>query len=702
MRDVKNFLAELGTEELPPKALKLLISSFKDQVVAALDSSGLSYGEVKAYATPRRLALSIQDLASHSPDKTVEKRGPIRAAALNSAGEPTPAALGFAKTCGVSFSELTWTQTEKGEYLNYRGLEKGLEIKAILPGIIQKALESLPIPKTMRWGNSLFSFVRPVQWLVMLYGTDVIPADFLGVSSGRITFGHRIHHPAPITLNSADDYVSALDQAYVIASPEARAKKIKAQMEDLASKNKAKIIFNSDLLEEVCALVEWPVALVCHFDAEFLKVPKEALISAMQGHQKCFGLEDEAGMLLPLFMTVANIESQDEAVVIAGNERVMRARLSDAKFFYEKDLKNSLDALLPRLETVTFQAKLGSVADKARRIQKLVMFMGGDSSALRAAELCKADLMSEMVYEFPELQGVMGEYYAKHQGESTEVSKALFEQYLPRFSGDLLPQAVVGKLLALADRLDTLVGIFSIGLKPTGSKDPFALRRAMIGVIRLLTEGELNFDLWELLKFSLKNFSEVLSVNSEVVLAELKTFALDRLKSFWVEEKKQDLVWVEAVIAKIILSGEANLCDAEKRLLALTVFAQLPEAENLMAANKRVANLLKKNAQESKGENSEASKDAKDSLARVQVELFQEAAEKSLFHKIQSLKPDLSELLAKLNYEDYLKKLAVLRAELDAFFEAVMVMDENLAVRHNRLALLREVYELFSVIGVMG
>ncbi len=702
MRDVKNFLAELGTEELPPKALKLLISSFKDQVVAALDSSGLSYGEVKAYATPRRLALSIQDLASHSPDKTVEKRGPIRAAALNSAGEPTSAALGFAKTCGVSFSELTWTQTEKGEYLNYRGLEKGLEIKAILPGIIQKALESLPIPKTMRWGNSLFSFVRPVQWLVMLYGTDVIPADFLGVSSGRMTYGHRIHHPAPITLNSADDYVSALDQAYVIASPEARAKKIKAQMEDLASKNKAKIIFNSDLLEEVCALVEWPVALVCHFDAEFLKVPKEALISAMQGHQKCFGLEDEAGMLLPLFMTVANIESQDEAVVIAGNERVMRARLSDAKFFYEKDLKNSLDALLPRLETVTFQAKLGSVADKGRRIQQLVTFMGGDPSALRAAELCKADLMSEMVYEFPELQGVMGEYYARHQGESAQVSRALFEQYLPRFSGDLLPQRVEGKLLALSDRLDTLVGIFSIGLKPTGSKDPFALRRAMIGVIRLLTEGELNFDLWELLEFSLKNFSDVLSINSEAVFGELKTFALDRLKSFWVEEKKQDLVWVEAVIAKIILSGEANLCDAEKRLLALTVFAQLPEAGNLMAANKRVANLLKKNAQESKGENSEASKDAKDSLARVQVELFQEAAEKSLFHKIQSLKPDLSELLATLNYEDYLKKLAVLRAELDAFFEAVMVMDENLAVRHNRLALLREVYELFSVIGVMG
>jgi glycyl-tRNA synthetase beta chain len=680
----ENFLVELGTEELPPKALRSLIESFNAQVTQSLGLLGIAYGEVVSYATPRRLALSIKNLASKGQDRAVEKRGPIKAAALNSAGEPTPAALGFAKTCGVNFSDLGWVKTEKGEYLNYQGVESGVEIKAVLPGIIQKALENLPIPKTMRWADYSFSFVRPVQWLVMLYGKEVIPAEFFGVKSDRISFGHRIHSAKPITLNSAEDYVSALNQAFVIVSPEARAEKIKIQMEALAKKRGAKIVFDADLLEEVASIVEWPVALICQFEEKFLTVPKEALISAMQGHQKCFALEDNTGKLLPCFIAVANIESQDPLVVVAGNERVMRARLSDAMFFYEKDLKNSLDHLLPRLETVTFQAKLGSLGDKVRRIKALVAKLNFPPEALRAAELSKADLMSEMVYEFPELQGVMGEYYAQHQGESSEVSKALFEQYLPRFSGDILPQTSAGKALALADRLDTLTGIFSIGLKPTGSKDPFGLRRAMIGIIRILIEGKLNFDLWELFKFSLDAHGKL----DSSVLDELKTFALDRLKSFWVEENSYPLIWVDAVIGKISQIHKADLYDAEKRLLALRAFSKLPEAESLMAANKRVGNLLKKNLQAVSGQ--------------VKIELLSETAEKDLFHKIQRLNPELSQLLVALNYENYLQKLAALRPEVDAFFESVMVMVDDENIRKNRLALLAEMYELFGVIGVLA
>ncbi len=687
----KDLLIEVGTEELPPKSLKNLSESFKDQINQGLEALQISHGEVIAYASPRRLVVYIKNLASRGEDRKIEKKGPLKAAALNAAGEPTPAALGFAKTCGVSFSELTWVQGEKGEYLQYQGIEPGANIQSILPELIQKALGALPIPKMMRWGDYPFGFVRPVQWLVLLYGEEVIAANLMGVTSDRVTLGHRIHHPAPVSLNRAEDYLAALKKAFVLVDPKERSEKILWNMNQLAEKHQATIIFDAELLEEVSAIVEWPVALVCHFEEKFLNVPREALISAMQGHQKCFALEDKkSGRLLPLFMAIANLESQNPQVVIAGNERVMRARLSDAAFFYEKDLKNKFSDLLPRLETLTFQAKLGSVGDKVRRLIQLIQQIGGDKNALRAAELSKADLMSEMVNEFPELQGIMGEYYARHQGESEFVAKALFEQYLPRFSGDKLPGSSSGKILALADRLDTLSGIFAIGLKPTGSKDPFALRRAMIGVIRLLTEGEMDFDLWALLDFALKPYETLLpKADKKAILGDLKSFALDRLKSFWLDEKKYDLVWVDAIIAKIIALDVANLKDAEQRLQALIAFGKLKEAESLLAANKRVGNLLKKN---------QISGDA----ALIQTHLFQESAEKDLFAQIQEIKPDLAKLLASNHYENYLKKLAVLRPVLDAFFESVMVMADDLAIRNNRLALLATVYELFGVIAVLS
>ena len=678
----KVFLVELGTEELPPKALKTLSESFKTGVTQGLENAHVIHGKVKAYSSPRRLAIEIQDLSSQSESRSVEKRGPIKAAALNSAGEPTPAALGFAKTCGVGFAALTWLKTEKGEYLSYRGEEPGRKIEDLLPEIIQKALESLPIPKLMRWGSHAFGFVRPVAWLVMLYGKDVISAEMFGVKADRISFGHRIHHPKPLTLKSADEYVSVLKKACVVVESEDREKIIQESMQALVQKQKANLVCNPDLLAEVASIVEWPVPLLCHFDKAFLSVPKEALISAMQGHQKCFALEDSAGKLLPMFIAVANLESKDSSVVIAGNERVMRARLSDAAFFYEKDLKHSLTAFLPRLETVTFQTKLGSVADKVRRIEKLVKSMGGEVSACRAAQLSKADLVSEMVVEFPELQGIMGECYARAQGESEAVSKALFEQYLPRFSGDVLPQTLTGKYLALADRVDTLVGIFGVGLKPTGSKDPFALRRAMIGVIRLLTEGQLNLDLWTLLEQAKRNYASLATMD------DLETFALERLKVFWVEEKGYELSWVETLIHSLSKSNSGCLMDLEKQLQAVTDFVKRTEAEGLLASIKRVSNLLKKSSKE------EVENQA------VNRSLLQEKAEKALFEKFQSIYVELTSLFETKNYEKYLQQLIVLQPVLETFFEEILVMADDEAIRKNRLALLGTVEKVFKRIGL--
>ena len=679
----KYFIVELGTEELPPKALKTLIESFKQGVMEGLKSAGLSHGSVKAYSTPRRLALGIEDLALQGEGQTIEKRGPIKALALNADGEASSAALGFAKTCGVKFSALTWVKTDKGEYLAYQGAQAGAEASVVLPGIIQKALESLPIQKLMRWGDFPFEFVRPVRSLLMLHGTDIVPAELFGQKSNRLSFGHPVHHPKSLSLDSAETYVEALQKAYVLVDREERAKQIHHSMEAIAKKEQARLVFDADLLEEVTAIVEWPVPLLCQFEPAFLKVPKEALISAMQGHQKCFALETQAGELLPKFITIANIESEDPARVISGNERVMRARLSDAAFFYDKDLKLSLDSFLPRLESVTFQVKLGSLADKVRRVKKLLQKMKAGTFTLRAAELSKADLMSEMVYEFPELQGIMGEYYAKAGGEAVQVSKALFEQYLPRFSGDQLPQTQEGKYLALADRLDTLVGIFGIGLKPTGSKDPFALRRAMIAVIRLLTEGDLNFDLWALCVDAKAGYHGL----SEGTVEELKIFALDRLKVFWIEEKAYDPVWVGALISSLLYSKEAILRELESRLQTIIAFSKTAEGEKFLLALKRVSHVIKKQPLSAIS-------------AGIDPKQFQKPVEQELFQLQESLHITLGQLEKAKNNEAYLRELSRFTPLLNRFFDEVRVMDEDLLIQCNRLSLLAVIYRMAGVLGL--
>jgi glycyl-tRNA synthetase beta chain len=679
----QHFLVEIGTEELPPKALPQLIESFKFGVVEGLKSLNFSHGAVNAYATPRRLALVIESLASVGQARSIEKRGPIKAASLNGSGDPTPAALGFAKTCGVDFSALTWLSTEKGEYLAYRGEESGALLENVIEAVVQQALDSLPIPKLMRWGSHEFSFVRPVLSVVFLHGEKIIPAHVFGVKSDRITSGHRVHHPAPVSIPSADVYVETLKKAFVLVNMQERASVIQNQMNALAQAQQARVVFDEDLLQEVNAIVEWPVSLVCQFEPSFLSVPKEALISAMQGHQKCFALEDASGQLLPLFITVANLNSLDPNAVTAGNERVMRARLSDAAFFYEKDLKHRLEDFLPRLEKVTFQAKLGSVADKVRRVVSLVKSLGGDASAVRSAELSKADLMSEMVYEFPELQGIMGEYYARAKGENREVSQALREQYLPRFSGDVLPETSAGKLLALADRVDTLMGIFSIGLKPTGSKDPFALRRAMIGVIRLLTEGGLSSDLWGIFNRAKENYPQTGS------LEELRMFALDRLKNFWIEEKGYELIWVDAWIRRIRDAETVILKDIERRLQALIAFSQHASSETLLSSVKRVSQLFKKSASGS------------ESIARVNPALFKESAENGLWGWCEKHEATLESHRKAENYGAYLEVLTTLSTPLAAFFEAVMIMDEDFAIRSNRLALLAQIGRWFEEMGMI-
>jgi glycyl-tRNA synthetase beta chain len=680
----QHFLVEIGTEELPPKALSQLIESFKAGVVSGLEALQFSHGNVNAYATPRRLALVIESLSSVGEARSIEKRGPIKSAALTASGDPTPAALGFAKTCGLDFSALTWLKTEKGEYLAYQGKEPGALLENIIEGVVERALDSLPIPKLMRWGAHAFSFVRPVLSVVLLHGDRVISGELFGVKSGRVSSGHRIHHPALVSIPSAEAYVSTLKKAFVLVDPKERASLIVDRMNDLAKRHEARVVFDEALLEEVNAIVEWPVPLVCRFDQSFLSVPKEALISAMQGHQKCFALEDASGQLLPLFITVANLESLDPNAVVAGNERVMRARLSDAAFFYEKDLKHRLEDFLPRLEKVTFQAQLGSVGDKVRRVVSLVKAMGGDASAQRAAELSKADLMSEMVYEFPELQGIMGEYYARAQGEKLEVAQALREQYLPRFSGDELPQTLAGKMVALADRIDTLMGIFSIGLKPTGSKDPFALRRAMIGVIRLLTEGGVSCDLWGLFERAKENYPKAGS------LEELKIFALDRLKNVWVEEKGYDLIWVEGWLRRIRDAKTVMLGEIESRLHALVDFSHQKEAESLLASVKRVGQLFKKSAAESTSTG-----------VGVNPALFKEAAEQALWDCWKKHEPILTAHRKTEDYAGYLEALTAFSAPLATFFEAVMIMDEDLLIRSNRLALLATLAEAFDEMGMI-
>jgi len=671
-------LVELGVEELPPGAIDALSDALAEGVRQGLVEADVDVGAVHAYGGPCRLAVQVQELADRQPDREIERRGPALAAAFKD-GQPTKAAEGFARSCGVGVDELIHMETDKGAWLGYREQQTGEATTALLPAIIEKAIDALPVPKNMRWGTSRVEFSRPVHWLIVLYGDQIIETSALGLQAGRTTRGHRFHAPGTIELAHADDYLDALEGAWVLADRDKRRERIREQVLAEAEIHDAKAVIDEDLLVEVSGLVEWPVALTGSFDQRFLEVPAECLISSMKANQKYFHLLDRDGRLKPLFITIANIDSLEPEQVIQGNEKVIRPRLADAAFFYETDRRRPLSDRAPELAGVVFQKTLGTLADKAHRSAAVAAFIAGRidgdvSQARRAAELGKCDLVTEMVLEFPELQGIMGRYYAANDAETAEVAQALEEQYLPRFASDAIPQTRTGLALALADRLDTLTGIFGIGQRPSGTKDPFALRRAAIGVINILVKGELHLDLRELLDLAAAQHQEL--PYAEGLVDEVLTYMLDRFRA-WARDEGIDTEVYLAVRARPVTQP----LDFARRLRAVQGFSRREEAAALAAANKRVSNIL--------------GKQQHDGSTEVDARLLQEVAEKTLYEALTSRRRDVMPLFAEARYSEALDSLAGLREPVDAFFDQVMVMAEQPAVRRNRLALLAGLQALF-------
>lgn len=673
------FLVELGTEELPPTALKTLSAAFSQGIEDGLKAKKLGFESLQAYATPRRLAVLLSGLADKTPTEAVKVFGPPAKIAFDGDGKPTKAAEAFASKNGISVSELQTENDGKVDKLVFSKTAGGEAVADLLGDIVSQSLANLPIAKRMRWGASRTEFVRPVHWLVMMINDQVLPGEILGLQSSNTTRGHRFHFNQEITLHKASDYATLLgDTGKVVADFSARQAMIVEQVQAEAKKLGGEAVIDADLLDEVTALVEFPVALAGNFEKEFLDVPAEALISSMKEHQKYFHVVDKNGALLPHFITVSNIVSEDPAQVIDGNERVIRPRLSDAKFFFETDKQTTLEAQRERLKTIVFQAKLGTIFDKTERIEKLGLLIankiGGDTAKVsRASQLCKSDLVSSMVYEFTDLQGIAGMHYANNDGEDAEVAQAMIEQYMPKFAGDDLPASTTGLIVALADRLDTITGIFGIGQKPTGSKDPFALRRASVGALRIMVEKQLDLDLQELVQAGAGNFE---SLSNKDVVADVLAYMLERFRA-WYEEANIPAEVFQAVSAK----GLTNPLDINNRVYAVAEFTKLPEAQALASANKRVSNIL------AKLDESPASK--------VNSKLLQEPAEKQLATKLGDLSKQATPLLSAGNYTDALKILAGLREAVDTFFDDVMVMTDDEKVRNNRLALLQQLRQLF-------
>ncbi|BCR22487.1 glycine--tRNA ligase subunit beta [Aquipseudomonas alcaligenes] len=680
-----DFLVELGTEELPPKALKSLGEAFLAGVEKGLKAAGLGYQSARYYAAPRRLAVLVEALASQQPDRTVNLDGPPVQAAFDKDGNPTQAALGFAKKCGVELSQID----QSGPKLKFSQSIAGQSTVSLLPGIVEASLNELPIPKRMRWAARKEEFVRPTQWLVMLFGQHVVDCEILAQKAGRMSRGHRFHANYEVAIESPASYSHDLRGAFVVADFAKRREQIAKRVEELAKAENGTAIVPPALLDEVTALVEWPVPLVCSFEERFLEVPQEALITTMQDNQKYFCLVDGNGKLLPRFITVANIESKDPAQIVAGNEKVVRPRLTDAEFFFKQDKRQPLEQRNQRLANVVFQAQLGSVFDKAERVSKLAAFIaeriGGDASrAARAGILSKCDLASEMVGEFPEMQGIAGYYYAKHDGEPEDVAQALNEQYMPRGAGAELPQTLTGAAVAVADKLDTLVGIFGIGMLPTGSKDPYALRRAALGVLRILIEKQLDLDLAEAVDFAIHDNQQLATAagkNPELpdpvaLSTQVQSFIFDRLRARY-EDEGVDVAVYQAVRA---LEPTSPL-DFDQRVQAVQAFRQLPEAAALAAANKRVSNILAK---------------AEGQLpAAVDAKLLEAGAEQTLAQAVAAAAQAVAPMAAARCYREALAQLASLREPVDAYFDAVMVNAEDAAVRANRLALLNQLRGLF-------
>ena len=689
--DRRDFLFELGTEELPPKALPMLEQALRTGIAALLDAATLRHGAIESFATPRRLALRVRRLAARQPEQTLRRRGPPLRAAFDATGAPTRAALAFAASCGVELAALGRERDEKdNDYLWYGGTRPGAEAVSLLPAMITELLNGLPIPKRMRWGAGEAQFVRPVHWLVLLYGAEVVPATILGLSAGRSTRGHRFHAPRELPLRAPASYEKVLlKRGHVIADFTARRAHVRVQVLAAAEQAGGRAIIEPALLEEVTALVEWPAAIAGRFEARFLTLPREVLLAALQDHQRYFPVETAAGELLPWFVTVANIDSLDPAVVRAGNERVVRPRLADAAFFWEQDRRTPLNAHVEALGRVTFQAQLGSIGDKARRVAALAASLAAACRAApecvaRAALLCKCDLLSAMVGEFPELQGVMGAYYARADGEDAETATAIREHYLPRTAGDALPATPTGMALALADRLDTLAGIFAIGQKPSGTRDPFGLRRAAIGVLRIARERALDFDLRALIEQAVAAQPVAgLESRRDTVRDEVYDFVMERLRAQYLEAGAAGVT--TEVLDAVLAAAPRSPLDAAARVRALVSFLELPAAASLAAANRRIANILKKSAAAAP--------------AAIDPALLRAPAEQALHAALMERRATVAAALEQRRYDLAFAELAQLRPQVDAFFEGVLVNDPDAQLRNNRLALLGELRALFTRIA---
>ena len=679
----ENLLVEIGTEELPPKALRKLAEAFAANLTAELESLELGHQGVSWYASPRRLGLQVKALDAKQKDKEVEKRGPATKAAFDAEGNPTKAAMGWARGCGIEVKDAQTLETDKGAWLLHIAKVAGQETKLLMADAISKALAKLPIPKPMRWGANKTQFIRPVHTVTILLGSELIEGEILGKQVSNQLQGHRFHHPEKISINHADDVFDVLKSAYVIADYEQRKAQIRAQIEDAAKAVNAVVAMDEDLLEEVTSLVEWPVTLTATFEEAFLDVPAEALIYTMKDDQKYFPLLDQNGKLLNKFLFVSNIESKDPSVVISGNEKVVRPRLADAQFFFETDKKKTLESRLESLDSVLFQKQLGTLKDKSQRISELAGYiaeqLGADKAlAARAGLLSKTDLMTEMVMEFTDVQGVMGMHYARHDGEAEDVAVAQNEQYMPRFAGDNLPTSLISCAVAIADKFDTLVGIFGIGQAPKGDKDPFALRRAAIGALRIMVEKQLPLDILDLVAKSQTLFGEKLTNLN--VSTDVFEFMLGRFRA-WYQDEGIEVDVIQAVLAR----RPTKPVDFDRRVKAVSHFRTLDAAESLAAANKRVSNILAKNNITTQGD--------------VDQSLLSDEAEKVLASQVAKFATDLAPLYSDGNYQEALSQLAGIRDSVDNFFDNVMVMADDEAVKQNRLALLSQLSGLFLEIA---
>lgn len=675
----QNFLVEIGTEELPPKALKTLATSFADNVEAELNQAGLTFDKIEWFAAPRRLAVKVLNLATQQPSKEIEKRGPAVSAAFDAEGKPTKAAEGWARGCGITVEQAERIATDKGEWLVHRAKIEGQPTKNLLNDIVANALAKLPIPKPMRWADKTVQFIRPVHTVTMLLGDELIEGEILGVASARTIRGHRFLGEKEFEIQHADQYPQLLrEKGSVVADFNERKAEILAKSQAKATALGGVADIEESLLEEVTSLVEYPNVLAAKFEERFLAVPAEALVYTMKGDQKYFPIYDKEGKLLPHFIFVSNINPEDPTAIIEGNEKVVRPRLTDAEFFFKTDLKQKLVDRLPRLETVLFQQQLGTLKDKTDRIDQLAgeiaKQIGADEAkAKRAGLLSKCDLMTNMVFEFTDTQGVMGMHYARHDGEDEEVAVALNEQYMPRFAGDELPKSLVASAVALADKFDTLTGIFGIGQAPKGSADPFALRRAALGALRIIVEKNLPLDLEDLVKKSASLFGDKLT--NQNVVADVVDFMLGRFRA-WYQDEGIAVDVIQAVLAR----RPTRPADFDARVRAVSHFRTLDSAEALAAANKRVSNILAK---------------ADAAIGEINLTACVEPAEKALAEAVLALRTEVQPLIAQGDYTAVLDKLANLRAPVDSFFDNVMVNAEDPALRQNRLAILNTLQGLF-------